>query len=132
MAALSIFMCDDSAAFRRLLALQLEAHGGAQMVGDSGSPAEALEQVGAVHPDAVLIDSSLIAHTDAPAFIRGIRERAPGAVVVLFSGLEVPVLERQREAWGADVSVHKDTRVEGLMEAIEGASPPSAGAPALG
>ena len=116
---ISVFLCDDSSSLRRLIRLQLEDDPRLSVVGEASEPVGCTDGVTDVAPDVVLIDHGVIAGRDPHGFLAGLRAVAPGAQLVLFSGLPRDLLEHDAEAWGADSFIHKDTSGAELARALK-------------
>jgi DNA-binding NarL/FixJ family response regulator len=80
-----VFHCDDSDAYRRLTELSLAGREGIDLVGGAGDRVSALAGIGATQPDVVLLDA--IAPDFGTDLVADIRDAAPGATVVVLSGL---------------------------------------------
>lgn len=78
-------MCDDSAELRALLRTAIEAGGDVAIVGEVGDGDAALRLAQEHQPDVVVMDLEMPGPTPA-ALIAGLRQVAPGAAIVTFSG----------------------------------------------
>jgi len=81
---ISIFHCDDSAAFTRLVRHWLDAHGDLEHVGAAHAGDEAIDGIGAARPDVVLLDT--MGSPGDTALLTRIRKAAPRARVIVYSG----------------------------------------------
>lgn len=80
-----VLLCDDSAELRALLRIAIEAGEGVEIVGEAGDGDAALRLALAHRPDVVVTDLEMPG--PAPrALIAGLREVAPDAAIVTFSG----------------------------------------------
>src|SRR4051812_18384545 len=81
---ITVFHCDDSAAFTHLVRLWLEEYDGIEHVGAAHSGAAALDAVRECAPDVVLLDT--MGAPGDPALLNAIRAAAPRARVLVYSG----------------------------------------------
>jgi two-component system, NarL family, response regulator NreC len=92
-----VFHCDDSSSFRVLVREILADYDDVEMVGEAGSPGEALARVVAARPDVVLLD--LLPPDTHDDLVTTIARRVPDAKIVVYSGYPVSVArERHPDA----------------------------------
>lgn len=115
---ISVFMCDDSRALRTLVGLQMEDDPRLVMVGEAGDARECERAISEAAPDVILIDHGTVPPADPGAFVSQLRMSAPDAVLVLYSGRETGVLERDSQGWGADAFIHKGVSSTELARAL--------------
>ena len=86
MSAIRVLLADDSADLRFLVRETLEAHGGFVVEGEAGDGEEAIARAAELQPELVLLDLDMprLGGLDA---LPGIRSAAPGARVIVLSGL---------------------------------------------
>ncbi len=82
---LRLALCDDDAAFRRLLHVLLSAEHDMQVVGESCDGRACIEQVAEARPDAVLLDLSMPVMSGLAA-IPVLVETSPGTKIIVLSG----------------------------------------------
>ena len=82
-----VLLVDDVAEVRRLVRTSLRFRGGFEVVGEATDGAEAVALAGRLRPDVVVLDLGLPDLAGREVLTR-IREEAPEAKVVVFSGLE--------------------------------------------
>jgi DNA-binding NarL/FixJ family response regulator len=80
-----ILLCDDAAELRSLLRSALEAHEEVRIIGEAGTGDDAMALAASTQPDIVVLDLEMPG-PDAPALLTGLREVAPAAALVTFSG----------------------------------------------
>lgn len=103
---MTVLVVDDQAVFRDLARLVLRTTPGFRSVGEVGSGEEALEMIGEVEPELVLVDVRMPGMGGIEA-ARRISAEHPETVVVLIS-LEEPVdLPSAADACGAAALVRK-------------------------
>ena len=91
-APLRIVHCDDSADFLMLFEHWLEDHPDLLLVSSAQGMREAIDQVHRLQPDVVVTDTMGV--TGSAAFLGWLRDAAPGASIVLFTGYEAFQLDR--------------------------------------
>jgi DNA-binding NarL/FixJ family response regulator len=127
-AAPRVVVVEDNEFFRRGLVRVLDRHG-IQVAGEAASGEEALEVVGAVRPQAVLMDLHLPGMDGAEATARLMERPTPPVVVVLTVSARDEDLQRALHA-GAVGYLLKDASgaeiAEGIGAAVRGDSPMSA------
>ncbi len=82
-----VLLVDDVADVRKLVRIALRFHGGFEVVGEAGAGVQAVELATRLRPDIVLLDLGLpdLAGRDV---LTQVREVAPGAKVVVFTGAD--------------------------------------------
>jgi len=115
-----VLVVDDNAGFRESL-LSLLFAGNLQVVGEAGSGAEALELVGALEPDVVLMDVRM-PKMDGIAATRLLKERFPAVGVVALSSHEDQEIIRGMLVAGASGYVLKDSDGDEILTAVNRAA----------
>jgi len=117
-ASISVYLVDDlnmiRAGFRSLLAADPRF----QVLGDSGDPRTAIEAIGKLRPDVVLLDISMpgLSGIDAIALLRKVH---PAAKVIMLTHHEGESFVTQALSAGADGYLSKDSERAELFLAIE-------------
>ena len=83
-----VLLVDDVADVRRLVRIALRFHGGFEVVGEAGAGLQAVELATRLRPDIVLLDLGLPDLAGRDVLTR-VREVAPGAKVVVFTGADI-------------------------------------------
>jgi DNA-binding NarL/FixJ family response regulator len=113
-----VFLVDDQtmirAAFKSLLAKDARF----QVVGDNGDPRKAIEEIGVVRPDVVLLDVTMPGLSGLDA-IGPIRKQHPRAKVVMLTHHEGESFVEQALRAGADGYLSKDSDPAELALALE-------------
>jgi len=92
-----VFHCDDSSSFRVLVREVLSDYEDVELVGEAGSPAEALAGVAAAQPDIVLLD--LLPPESRGDLVTELHRLVPDAKIVVYSGYpETVARERHPDA----------------------------------
>ncbi len=92
-----VFHCDDSSSFRVLVREVLADYEDVELVGEAGSPGEALAAVAAARPDVVLLD--LLPPDARGDLVSQLHGLVPEARIVVYSGYPVSVArERHPDA----------------------------------
>jgi DNA-binding NarL/FixJ family response regulator len=116
-----VFMCDDDPGFCAVVGFWLEDAEGIDLVGHALDRTRALEALTDVQPDVVLLDT--MGHDGLGGVaVAEVREVAPRAVVVVYSGLPASVSPGFVEG-EADLYLEKDSDPEHLLAALAQVAP---------
>jgi signal transduction histidine kinase len=118
--SIRVLVVDDNAGFRESL-LSLLFAGNLEVVGEAGSGAEALELVGPLSPDVVLMDVRMPA-MDGIEATRRLKERFPAVGVVALSSHEDQEIVRGMLVAGASGYVLKDSDGDEILTAVNRAA----------
>jgi DNA-binding NarL/FixJ family response regulator len=110
-----VFHCDDSEAFTRLVAFWLAEHDDIEHVGQAHSADAALAALPKTRPDVILLDT--LGRPGDDSLLRAIRETAPGAKVIVYSGY-VRLMQEGALGREADAYLEKGDEEGPLVEAI--------------
>ena len=116
--AIRVYLVDDQSMIRAGLKSLLGRDERFQIVGDGGDPRAAIDDIGRVRPDVVLLDISMpgLSGLDAIAMIRKVH---PGAKVIMLTHHEGESFVSQALTAGADGYLSKDSEQAELALAIE-------------
>ncbi len=112
-----VFLVDDHAIMRAGLRLLLANQPWLTIVGEAVTRTEVLEAVGGAQPDIVLLDLDLAGESTVDS-IPALLAAAPGAQVLILTGVRDPDLHRQAVRLGARGLVLKEKAPEILLQAI--------------
>lgn len=112
-----MFHCDDSTAFRVLVREMLREMGDVDVVGEAANLDEALERLPRTDAEVVLVD--LFERDRAAQLLELLREAAPGAALLLYTGMPADAAPG-----GAEGHVHKSAAFPDLHRAILAAARP--------
>ena len=112
-----VFIVEDHAIMRAGLRLLLESQPGLTMVGEAATRTGVLEAIGGAQPDIVLLDLDLAGESTVDS-IPALLTAAPGAHVLILTGVRDPELHRQAVRLGARGLVLKEKAPEILLQAI--------------
>jgi CheY-like chemotaxis protein len=114
-AATTVLLVDDVAAFRKLVGTALRLRGGFEVVAEAADGRAAVECAAAHHPDVVVLDLGLpdLAGSEV---IQAVHDRSPASKIVVFTGRDVD-LDGLRSVQGV---VRKDDDVNLLVDVIAG------------
>jgi DNA-binding NarL/FixJ family response regulator len=90
--AVRVFHCDDSGAFRLLVSELLADEPGIELVGQAGTTDATIAGVARTRPDVVLLD--LRGGDLGPDLVGAVRGVAPGSAIVVLSGWDGPIDDR--------------------------------------
>ena len=110
-----VLLIDDEPDLRELLAIALELDGGCEVVGRASSLSEGVELARTTQPDVIVTDLVLGRTVPPEELLAELREAAPGAAVVVFSGRDVGVTPPA----GADAAVLKGGDLADLLETVQ-------------
>lgn len=119
-----VLLVDDNAAFRAVLRKLLEREPGIAVVGEAADGAEALEQVGAVRPDVVLMDVSMPGMGGIEATY-ALKSRLPDVTVLMLSVGDKGHDVATGLAGGASEYLVKGTPAADIVQAIRRHSAPA-------
>jgi DNA-binding NarL/FixJ family response regulator len=112
-----VFIVDDVASMReRLRELVIELPDVA-VVGDAGTPAEAIAGILATQPACVLLDYQLVGGTGVDV-LRGVHASSPGTVFVVLTNQTDPQYRRACLDAGADHFFDKSTEFDRIGEVL--------------
>ena len=118
MSAIKVLVVDDHKLVREGLKAVFEQGDEVEIVGEAGSGEEALEMVGEVEPDVILMDISMPGMNGIQA-TKLIRERYPGAKVVMLTMLDQEGYVYEAVKAGATGYMLKNTSSDDLVHAIQ-------------
>ena len=110
-----VLLIDDEPDLRELLTITLEMDGSFEVVGRASTLAEGVELAGATQPDVIVTDLVLGRTVPPEDLLGGLREAAPAAAVVVFSGRDVGVTP----PLGADAAVLKGGDLAVLIDKLK-------------
>lgn len=105
----TVVLADDVPAIRALLRHTLEDS--FEIVGEAADGDKAIHAAAELRPDVVLLDLNMPGRDGLEA-IAGIRERAPSTLIVVLTGLEPQLVERQVLQLGASAFLEKSAPLE--------------------
>lgn len=118
MTPIRIVLVDDHCVVRAGLRLVIESRPGMQVVGEASNCREALAAAATSSPDLVLLDLDLDGE-DGLALVPDLATAAPGAHVLVLTGVRDPDVHRRAVLGGAMGLVLKDRAAETVIKAIE-------------
>jgi two-component system, NarL family, nitrate/nitrite response regulator NarL len=113
-----ILLIDDHVVVRSALRILIEGHEGMTAVGEAGSRKEAVEIAAKERPDIILLDLELDGESGLD-LIPGLLEAAPGARILVLTGVRDPQVHQRAVSCGALGIVQKDGALDVLIRAIE-------------
>ena len=114
---LGVFIVDDIPSMRERLRELVQDIDGVEVLGDAGTPADAIAGILRTHPDCVLLDYQLIGGTGVEV-LRAVRAQSPQIVVIVLTN---HATEQHRHACldaGAQFFFDKSTEFGRIRSAI--------------
>lgn len=115
MAAMNIFLVEDSASIRRLLVRRLDAIPGMRVVGEAASERQALALIRWTQPDAVLLDLSLTEGSGL-GLVSQLRASGYEGRISVLTAQDVDAYRRACFVAGADAFYDKASGLESLFD----------------
>jgi len=113
----SIVICDDQPELRAAIDQILARNPRFVVVGRAGDGVSCLEQVRQTRPDLLILDVNMPG--GGPPVATAAKDIRPQLHIVVFSGRQDAVIERNMRTAGADQYVLKTGRVRPLVQALE-------------
>jgi DNA-binding NarL/FixJ family response regulator len=118
---ISIYLCDDVPELRALLRYGLEEDSDLEVIGEAGSAEDAIVAVTGLQPDVVLLDLSMPG-MDGLEALPLIREAAPDAAVIVFSGFAADRMREPAMELGAWSYLEKGEPLDSVRAAVRDAA----------
>jgi DNA-binding NarL/FixJ family response regulator len=119
--AVRILLVDDHPVVRQGLRTLLEGRNEWEVVGEASDGIEAVEKVGALQPDVVVLDVTMPRMNGIEA-CRIIRQKNPGREILFVTQHDSPHMMREAMAAGARGYVVKSNLARDLVEAVDAVS----------
>lgn len=117
MAGVRIFLVDDHAVLRSGLKMLIESHPSMTVVGEAGTLAEALDHLGRIEVDVVILDLVMPGVSGLEG-VKRVRQTVPGARVIVLTMHDDPAYARAAIALGASGYLVKSIADEELATTI--------------
>jgi two-component system, NarL family, invasion response regulator UvrY len=131
--AAGVLICDDNEAMRTLLGMIVDGSLGLRVVGEAADGNEAVAEATRLQPNVILLDLAMPKRSGLEA-LPELRQVAPDARIIVFSGFAGAIVAEQVLALGAatylEKGAHPDTIVATIEQALESTNGASAGWPA--
>jgi DNA-binding NarL/FixJ family response regulator len=115
--ALTVVLADDTPEILFLLRVGLEVDGRFTVVGEATNGLEAIAQVEAHAPDAILLDLAMPI-MDGLSAIPKIREASPSTRIVILTAFDAAQMQEDAIGRGAHAYIEKGAEVEEIAEKI--------------
>ncbi len=109
----TVVVCDDQAAFRRLVAMVLDLEAGIKVVGEAGNGQEAIVLAEKLQPDVLLLDIAMPEMDGLEALPR-VRAASPTTQVVMLTGVTATNARERALAAGASDYIEKGIDIDKL------------------
>jgi DNA-binding NarL/FixJ family response regulator len=117
-----VFIVDDIPSMRERLKELVGEVPDVSVVGDAGTPAEAIEGIVATRPACVLLDYKLVGGTGVDV-LRGVNGRSPGTVFVILTNQPDPQYRRACMDAGAHHFFDKSTEFDRIGDVLRQLQP---------
>lgn len=114
---IAVFLCDDVPELRALLRYGLEEDEQLRVVGEAGNARDAIDAIGSLQPDVVLLDLSMPG-MDGLEALPLVRSAAPAASVIVFSGFAADRMREPALALGASRYLEKGEPLAAVRAAV--------------
>lgn len=112
-----IYIVEDSAIVRGRIIEMLFAIEGVEIIGISGEPGEATQQILEQHPDVVILDLRLYGGNGIDV-LEKVKEKSPATIVIVVTNYAYPQYRDRCLELGADYFFDKSTEFDKIPEAI--------------
>lgn len=112
-----VLIADDVEEIRLLVSLMLDQEADFEVVGEAANGNEALEKVLELSPDVILLDMNMPERSGLDV-LPELRQHAPSAAIVVFSGFEEGSLGSKARRLGASDYVEKGTSIPEIIQRI--------------
>jgi two-component system response regulator DevR len=119
-----IFIVDDMPSMRERLRELVADIEGVQIVGDAGTPAEAIAGILQTHPDCVLLDYQLVGGTGVDV-LRAVHPRSPDIIFIVITNHATAQHRRACMDAGARYFFDKSSEFSQIRSAIRAAISPA-------
>ena len=116
--AIGVLICDDNQAMRALLRVVVELRPTLRVVGEAADGHDAIREATRLQPDVILLDLAMPRRTGLEV-LPEIRQRAPDAKIIVFSGFSTARVAEGAIDLGAIRYLTKGADPEVINDAIE-------------
>jgi DNA-binding NarL/FixJ family response regulator len=113
-----VLICDDNDAMRTLLKVIVGSSPGLRVVGEASNGNDAVVEATRLQPDVVLLDLAMPVRSGLEA-LPDVREAAPGARVIVYSGFARGVVADEAMALGAAGYLEKGAHPDKIVALIQ-------------
>lgn len=117
--AAGVLICDDNEAMRSLLGVIIGASPNLRVIGEAADGNDAVAQAKRLRPDVIVLDLAMPVRSGLEA-LPELRQVAPAARVVVFSGFADGIAAEEVVALGAAAYLEKGAPPEAIVATIEG------------
>jgi DNA-binding NarL/FixJ family response regulator len=115
---IGVLICDDNDGVREMLRAVIELRPSSRCVGEASDGNEAVAEAARLQPDVILLDLAMPSLTGL-ACLPELRQVAPEAGIVVFSGFSMAILAEEVLGLGADLYLTKGADPDAINNAIE-------------
>ena len=117
-AAIGVLICDDNEAMRALLRVVIKLRPTLRVVGEAADGHDSIREATRLQPDVILLDLAMPRRTGLEV-LPEIREKAPDAKIIIFSGFSTASVAEGAIDLGAIHYLMKGADPEAINDAIE-------------
>ena len=113
----TVYIVDDSEVMRARIAESVADIAGVEIVGQSGGPFEALDRIGKLQPDIVILDIRLPGRSGIDV-LKDIKKESPTPIVIMVTNYPYRQYRQGSMAAGADYFFSKTNEFEMIRETL--------------
>jgi DNA-binding NarL/FixJ family response regulator len=114
-----VVVCDDQPGFRNIVSTVLDLEAGLVVVGEAANGQEAVDLVGELRPDVLVLDVAMPV-LDGLEALPLIRAASPETKVVMLTGVASDTFRNRAREGGAALFIEKGTNIQDVVEAVAG------------
>jgi DNA-binding NarL/FixJ family response regulator len=117
-AFIGVLICDDNDSVRGMLRAVIERRPSQRCVGEATDGNEAVVEAARLQPDVIFLDLAMPNRTGLD-YLPELRQVAPEAGIIIFSGFSTGVVAEELLGLGADLYLTKGASADAINDAIE-------------
>jgi DNA-binding NarL/FixJ family response regulator len=114
-----VVVCDDQPGYRNIVSTVLDLEPGLVVVGEAANGQEAVDLVGELRPDVLVLDIAMPV-LDGLEALPLIHAASPETKVVMLTGVASDTFRNRAHEGGAALFIEKGTNIQDVVEAVAG------------